>query len=65
MAAYLDVDLRGYPVTQLYGRPLAEWFCQVQAMSTWLQRQIVAFGKRLWTGKEPKGIRSRDKSRIV
>ena len=22
-------------------------------MSTWLQRQLVAFGKRLWTDREP------------
>ena len=25
----------------------------LQAMSTWLQRQLVAFGKRLWTDREP------------
>ena len=24
-----------------------------QAMSTWLQKQLVAFGKRLWTDREP------------
>ena len=31
-----------------------------QAMSTWLQKQLVAFGKRLWTDREPI-----DRDRIV
>jgi len=59
MSAYLDADIGGGmmkhsgPVT-VRGRPtMLAWFEDVHAMSTWLQKQLVAFGKRLWTDREP------------
>jgi hypothetical protein len=53
MSAYLDVRVTHDQPVRLRGRSLLAWFCDVQAMSTWLQRQLVAFGKRVWTEREP------------
>ncbi len=52
LAAYLGVELAHREPVRMSGRPLGEWFADVQAMSSWLQGQLVAFGKRVWTEKE-------------
>ncbi len=64
MAAYLGVKLFGDigASIQLTGKPLSEWFSQVQVLSTWLKRQLVAFGKRAWTKHEVATTRSTAKS---
>ncbi len=52
LAAYLGVELAQRQPVQMSGRPMAEWFSDVHSLSSWLQGQLVAFGKRVWTGRE-------------
>lgn len=57
MAAYLHISVKHSPV-QLLHRSLSGWFNDIQALSTWLQKQILCFGQRCWTDREP-GIQSK------
>lgn len=51
LAAYLDVDFVGPNLSLTPGRRLSDWFCDVQAISLWTHKQLVAFGARYWSGK--------------
>lgn len=53
MATYLNVDISAMKTVQVRPAKLSKWFGYIHSLSTWLQGQIVSFGKRYWTKKEP------------
>jgi hypothetical protein len=49
LAAYADIDHVGPSLALTNYTSLADWFCGVHTLSLWTQKQLVAFGKNLWT----------------
>ena len=50
MAAYLDMTYN-YDSLNLSGNvKLSNWFCAIQALSTWTHKQLMVFGTKCWTG---------------
>jgi hypothetical protein len=62
VAAYLDM-VYNYDALNLNGNvKLSNWFCAIQALSTWTHKQLMVFGARCWTtsvGDENKGASHR------
>lgn len=50
VAAYLDI-VYNYDAISLTGSnvKLSNWFCAVQALSTWTHKQLMAFAQKCWT----------------
>jgi hypothetical protein len=49
VAAYLDMTYN-YDVLTLAGSvKLSNWFCAIQALSTWTHKQLMLFGSKCWT----------------
>ena len=50
VAAYMDIDYN-YDVITLSGSTvkLSNWFCTIQALSTWTHKQLMAFAQKCWT----------------
>jgi len=62
VAAYLDMAYN-YDALNLNGNvKLYNWFCAIQALSTWTHKQLMVFGAKCWTtsvGDENKGASHR------
>ncbi len=48
LAAYLNITYAGPSLILTREKKLTDWFCNVQALSVWTQKQLVSFGKYLW-----------------